>query len=74
MFFAKLFSVVMFQKFMELFVNDVTKCVCVLIIYVCIKFSESLMMVFLGGLLCNSVYGCIFVYSVVQYCRHSGVT
>ena len=41
--------------------NDVTKCVCVLIIDVCIKCIESHMAVIIGGLLCTSAYGCILV-------------
>ena len=55
------------------FINDVTKCVCVLMIYVCRKCSEINIAGFLGGLLCTSVYGCTFVCSVVGDCIQSGV-
>ena len=56
------------------FVNDATKCVCVLMIYICRKYSKSHMAVFIGDLLCNSVYGCIFVCLLVQDYRESRVT
>ena len=51
------------------FVNDVTKFASVLMIYVCKKCSESHMVGFLGGILCNSAERCIFVCIVVQDCR-----
>ena len=54
--------------------NDMTKCVCVLIIDVCIKCSESHMSGFIGRILCTSAYGCIFVYIVVQDYKQRGVT
>ena len=64
----------MFSEIYGVFVNDVTKCVEVLMIYVCIKCSESHMVSFLGGILCTSAYGCILVCIVVRYCKQSGVT
>ena len=48
-----------------IFVNYMTKCVSVLMIDVCIKFSENYMAGFLGRILCTSAYGCIFVCIVV---------
>ena len=60
MFLAKLRGVVMFSEICGVFVNDVTKCVCVFMIDVCIKFSEIHMARFQGGLLCTILYGCIF--------------
>ena len=54
--------------------KDVTKCVCVLMINVCKNSNESHTEGFLGGILCMSVYGCIFVCIVVQDCRQNGVT
>ena len=45
--------------------KDVTKYVCFLMIDVCINSSESHMDGFLGGVLCTSAYGCIFVCIVV---------
>ena len=41
--------------------KDVTICVCVLMIGVCINCSESHMVVFIGRFFCTSAYGCIFV-------------
>ena len=43
-------------------------------IYVCRKCSEIHMAGFLGGVLCTSVYRCIFVCIVVRDCRQSGLT
>ena len=54
--------------------NDVKKDVCVMVIDVCIKCSESHMTGFLGGILCTGAYECIFVCIVVQDYRQSGVT
>ena len=54
-FLAKLRGVVMFSEIYGVFANDVTKCVKVLMIYVCIKCSESRIVGFLGGVLCTSV-------------------
>ena len=54
MFLAKLRGVVMFLEIYGVFVNDVTKCVCGLMIYVCIKCSKSHMVGFIGGILCTS--------------------
>ena len=45
--------------------------VCVLVIYACIKCIESNMAGFIGGILCNSAFRCIFVCSVVT---RGGVT
>ena len=45
--------------------KDVTKYVCVLIIDVCIHFSESHIDGFLGGILFMSVHRCIFICIVV---------
>ena len=45
--------------------NDVTKCVFVLMIEVCINCIKSNMAGFIGGILCTSAYGCIFVCIVV---------
>ena len=45
--------------------NDVTKCVCVLMVDVCIKCSKSHTAGCFGGFLCTSAYGCIFVCIVV---------
>ena len=45
--------------------KDVKKCVCVLMIDVCINCSEIHMARFLGRILFPSVYGCIFVCIVV---------
>ena len=64
-FLVKSCGVAIFQKCVNCFVNYVTKCVCVLMIDVCVKFSESHMSVFLGRLLCTSAYRCIFIYIVV---------
>ena len=64
-FLAKLHGVVMFSEMYRVFVNDVKKCVCVLMLYLCRKYSESHMAVFLGGILCTSAKGCIFVFIVV---------
>ena len=41
-------GVVMFSEMCGVFVNDVTKCVCMLLIVVCIKCSEIHMTGFLG--------------------------
>ena len=59
-FLAKSRGVFMFSTIYGVFVNDVTKCVCVFMIDVCIKFSEIHMARFQGGLLCTILYGCIF--------------
>ena len=57
------------SEFYGVFVNDVTKYVCVLMIYICRKCSEINMAGFLGGLSCTSEYGCIFICSVSRDCR-----
>ena len=54
--------------------KDVKKCVCVMIIDVCINISESHMAGFPCGILCMSVYECIFICIVVWDCRQIGVT
>ena len=54
--------------------KDVTKCVCMLMIDVCINVSESHMAGFLGGFLCTRTHGCIFICIVVWDCRHNGLT
>ena len=54
-----------FRNVYIVFANDVTKCVCVLMIDICIKCSENNMSGFLGGILCTSSYACIFVCIVV---------
>ena len=61
MFLVKSRGIVTFSEIYGFFVNDTEKCVCVLMIYVCRKCSESNMTGFLGGILCTSAYGCIFV-------------
>ena len=65
MFLVKSCGVVMFSEMCGVFVNDVTKFICIMIIDVCIKFSESRMVGFIGRMLCASAYGCIFVCIVV---------
>ena len=54
--------------------KDVTKCVCLLMIDVCINSSEIHIAGFLGGFLCMSESGCIFICIVVWDCRQIGVT
>ena len=58
-------GVVMFSEKFGVFVNDVTKFVCIIMIDLCIKCSESQMACFLVRILCASVYGCIFLCVVV---------
>ena len=67
-FLANSHGIVMFSKIYGIFVNDVKKCVCVLIIDLCIKCSKNNMASFLGGILCTSAYGCIFLCIVVKDC------
>ena len=62
-----------FLEMCGVFVNDVTKFVCVMMIDVCIKCSENHMTGFLVSILCTSAYCCIFVYIVVWDCRQSRV-
>ena len=50
-FLVKSRGVVTFSDIYGAFVNDVTKCVCVLMIEVCIKCSEGHMVGFIGGIL-----------------------
>ena len=64
-------GVVMFSEMYGVFVNHVKFFVCLLMIDVCIKFSEIHMAGFLGGILCTSAYGCIFVFIVVRDFRQS---
>ena len=73
-FLVKLRGVVMFSEMSGVFVNDAKNCVCVLLIYVCGKYSESHMAGFLGEILCTSSYGCIFVFIEFRHCRQSRVT
>ena len=64
-FFVKSRGIAMFSEMCGAFVNDVKKYVCVLMIYVCIKCSESHMAGFLVVILCKSAYRCILVCIVV---------
>ena len=73
-FLAKSHGIFMFSEICGVFVNDMTKCVCLLIIDVCINCRESHMAVFFDRILFTSAYGCIFVCIVVWYFRNSGVT
>ena len=66
-------SVVMFSKMWVVFMKYVTKYVCFLMIDVCINSSEIHLVRFLGGILCMSAYGCIFVCIVVWDCIQNGV-
>ena len=59
---------------MKSFNKGFEKCVCALMKDVCITSSEIHMAVFLGGVLCASEYGCIFVCIAVWDCRQNGVT
>ena len=64
-FLGKLRGVVMFLDIYGIVVNYGTKCVCVLMIEICIKCSESNIADFLGRILCTSAYACIFICIVV---------
>ena len=58
MFLVKLHGVIMFSEIYGVFVNDMTK-ICLLMIDVCIKCSESHMAGFIGNffvLVCTGVY------------------
>ena len=50
------------------------KCVCLLMISVCINCSDIHIAGFLGMILYTSVYRCIFIFLVVWDCRQSRVT
>ena len=54
--------------------NDVTKCIRILMIEVCSKCSESHMTVILGGILCTSAYRCIYICIAERDFIQSGVT
>ena len=64
-FLVKSRGVVTFSDIYGAFVNDVTKCVCVLMIDACMNCSEIHMAGFICGLLCTGAYGCIFIYILV---------
>ena len=73
-FLAKSRGVVMFSEICGVFVNDVKKCVWVLIIDVCIKYIGIHMEEFICGILCTSAHGYIFIYILVWDCIQSRVT
>ena len=67
-------GVVMFSEMWGFFMNNVTKCVCMLMIDICINCSGGHTAGSIGRIVCTSDYGCVFVCIVVWDCIHNRVT
>ena len=73
-FLVKSHGIVTFSEIWRVFMKDVKKCVCLLMVDVCINSSEIHMTGFLGGFFCTSAHRYISLSIVVWDCRQNIVT